>query len=701
MGTIGMERDQLLEHKKRVKEAAYKYVEEYNWILVPTVIGSPTSHIHYKQWRLPSTHPEYQPPPSPEEMLAWFDESPPISVLDKRPVEFFDIAAVTGSMSGIVVVDADSKEAATEARMLGLTSPVVVQSRRGYHYYWLNNDAVDQRNKVGEFPGQKGDWPHIIGLDLRANGGVIRLPPSYCSDKLNKYVWINDFSEIQDDKNYTWKAIERGTFTPPSKQKFSEQEIAELRKNNVLVVDFTGINLGDRESTISMIESGVPVKVGSRNHTVTAIVGELVAKRYPVDKISDRVHELMALPNWQHPLEEEEVQRTIDSIISRDKLQNPESWDGDDYKAVPQQVEEVTAVVEHRPKLQPLITAPKLDELREQIGDQKFIMYPAVTLPAICQVYGYSGHGKSLFTAHMLYAAVCGKDFGVFENRKKTRVLYLDFENSLNEILERMEMLHNIYCDDDDSGFAVYSPAMKGGSVLTLDTEQGLKEVLANAESHKAEVIVIDTYRTAFNGFSENDSHQWATINRAILVLRNAGYAVIGLHHANKASSTQGKNGTVTQLGSEAGSTAQLNLLEVQMRVTQIYPDTDAGNEEAEETRGVVDEKGYEALLKAKRKREEMYNEEYYIRTAIKVSYGKVRNRTPAHRSSYIGFAEAPDGTPVVIASTPLRKRVQYLLENGKPKMLIASEYNLPMHLIDEWDKEKIEKNNVSELLHI
>lgn len=701
MGTIGMHEEKREEHKRRVRQAAEKYIEEYGWIIIPTVLGGVSSHIRYKNWRLPTDHPEYTPPPTKEEMLAWFDEEPPLSIITGKREDCFDIAALTGAMSNLVVVDADSKEAAIEARILGLTTPVVVKTKRGYHYYWRHDGVSDVRNRAGNTPGRQGDWPLVDGLDLRGDGGVIRLPPSYNKDMVNQYTWMSDFDEIQDDDRYVWKPIARNTFLPPEQKQLTQEQKEVYKKNNVLVVDFSGIRYGDKESTIAMIEAGVPVKVGGRNHTLTAIVGELVAGGYAVDKISDRVHELMALPNWQHPLEEEEVQRTIDSIISRDKLQNPDRWDGDDYKAVPEEVEEVTAVVEHRPKLQPLITAPKLDELREQIGDQKFIMYPAVTLPAICQVYGYSGHGKSLFTAHMLYAAVCGKDFGVFENRKKTRVLYLDFENSLNEILERMEMLHKIYCDDDDSGFAVYSPAMKGGSVLTLDTEQGLKEVLANAESHKAEVIVIDTYRTAFNGFSENDSHQWATINRAILVLRNAGYAVIGLHHANKASSTQGKNGTVTQLGSEAGSTAQLNLLEVQMRVTQIYPDTDAGNEEAEETRGVVDEKGYEALLKAKRKREEMYNEEYYIRTAIKVSYGKVRNRTPAHRSSYIGFAEAPDGTPVVIASTPLRKRVQYLLENGKPKMLIASEYNLPMHLIDEWDEEKIEKNNVSELLHI
>ena len=133
------------------------------------------------------------------------------------------------------------------------------------------------------------------------------------------------------------------------------------------------------------------------------------------------------------------------------------------------------------------------------------------------------------------------------------------------------------------------------------------------------------------------------------------------------------------------------------MRVTQIYPDTEAGNAEAEETKGIVDDTGWEALQKAKRKKEELYNEEYFIRTAIKVSYGKVRNRTPAHRTSYIGFGEAQDGEPVVIASTPLRKRVQYLVDMGSQKATVAAEYNLPLHLIDEWCEKKLEKNDTVE----
>jgi len=369
----------------------------------------------------------------------------------------------------------------------------------------------------------------------------------------------------------------------------------------------------------------------------------------------------------------------------------PEKYEGDDYVVEPEP--EITAPVEFKQKLQPLITGDILQELQQQIGEQKFLMYPALTSPAIMQVYGYSGHGKSLFTAHLLYCATIGRDFGVFENRNKARVLYLDFENSLGEIVERMQTFRKTFPGCDDSGFAVYSPAMKDGTFLTLDTDAGIKEVLANAEAHEADVIVIDTYRTAFNGFTENDSASWAAINKAMLILRNNGYAVIGLHHANKVQSSQGKSGTVTQLGSEAGSTAQLNLLEVQLRITQIYPDTEAGRSEAEETKGIVDDTGWEALQKAKLKKEGLYDEEYRIRTAIKITYGKVRNRSAAHRTSYVGFAEADDGHPTIIASTPLRQRVRYQIENGKTIKQVVDGYDLPNHLVREWAADILEKN--------
>lgn len=676
-------------HKKRVKELAIKYIEEYNWILVPTYIGSASSIIKYKHWRLPPEHPEYAPPPSQDEMLSWFEDNWPYDVDRQKAYQYFDIAAVTGSFSGIVVVDTDSKEAATQARLLGYTSPVVVQTKKGFHYYWNHDPATDIRNRVGNAPSKRGDWPAVPGLDLRGDGGIIRLPPSYNSDMVYQYTWVSDFDEILDDPEYFWKPIARNTFLPKGSEQSSKRKTGA--RGNVYYLDLSRVK-ENSDSVIEKIEGGMPVQPGSRNHTVTSIVGELVAQRYPLAEIETRVHEIMALPNWTDPLGEEEVARTIESIVARDKSQNPDKWDGDNYREIVDVEVKEPSQTNYETKLQPLITGARLKELREQIGDQKFLMYPALTLPSIMQIYGYSGHGKSLFTAHMLYAACIGKDFGVFENRKKTRVLYLDFENSLNEILERMEALRQIHPNYDDSGFAVYSPAMKDGTVLTLDNERGFAEVVANAENHKAEVIVIDTYRTAFSGFSENDSHQWAIINNAILSLRNLGYAVIGLHHANKVTSTQSSKGTVTTMGSEAGSTAQLNLLEVQMRITQIFPNTDAGAEAAEETRGLVDEVGWDAIQKAKSKREITYNEEYHIRTAVKITYGKVRNRTPAHRTSYLGFAEAEDGTPVVIGSTPLRKRVQYLWKTKTPTKLIAEEYNLPMHLVEEYIDEIDEK---------
>ena len=105
-----MDREKLEEHKRRVQQLAIKYIEEYGWTIVPTYLGQSAAIIHYKQWRLPADHPEYVRPPEADEMLSWFDDNPPVNP-DGVVYEYFDIAAVTGAMSGIVVVDCDNPEA--------------------------------------------------------------------------------------------------------------------------------------------------------------------------------------------------------------------------------------------------------------------------------------------------------------------------------------------------------------------------------------------------------------------------------------------------------------------------------------------------------------------------------------------------------------------------------------------------------------
>ncbi|MGH9412244.1 MAG: DUF3631 domain-containing protein [Terriglobales bacterium] len=75
---------------------------------------------------------------------------------------------VTGSPSGVVVVDADSREAFDGLCARGIGSPHVVRTPNGYHLYY-HAPAEPLANSVGRIA------PHV---DVRADGGYAVVPPS-------------------------------------------------------------------------------------------------------------------------------------------------------------------------------------------------------------------------------------------------------------------------------------------------------------------------------------------------------------------------------------------------------------------------------------------------------------------------------------------------------------------------------------------
>ena len=157
-----------------------------------------------------------------------------------------------------------------------------------------------------------------------------------------------------------------------------------------------------------------------------------------------------------------------------------------------------------------------------------------------------------------------------------------------------------------------------------------------------------------------------------MLYLRNEGYSVVGVHHANKPQ----VQGSGINQGAEAGSTNQLTVLETQMRVTQIFPDTQDGMQRAEEVRGVVDANGYQKIQEMKALAEGSKGV-LRIKTAIRVSYGKVRRMTDAHKTTYIGFAEDANGQPVTISTRPIRQRIKWQSENGHSLEYLADFHNV------------------------
>jgi hypothetical protein len=98
-----------------------------------------------------------------------------------------NLAARTGQISRVWVLDADSLEALEQFEACHGKLPATLQSRtgRGVHF-WLKTPIVPVQNSVGRV------WP---GIDVRGENGYVLVPPSLHPDGI-PYGWINPSAPI-------------------------------------------------------------------------------------------------------------------------------------------------------------------------------------------------------------------------------------------------------------------------------------------------------------------------------------------------------------------------------------------------------------------------------------------------------------------------------------------------------------------------
>ena len=653
-----------MEHRERIRQALYEYVLDWGWSVVPIKHGAKHPWVEWKQYQTRQ--------PTEEEINEWCDHGAVSK--NGHVLQDFDICLVTGRLSGVVVVDCDSQEAVNEARRLGLTSNVSVNTRKGQHFYWSHHGDAEYKNKVGgHTKANDVSWPKVLGLDFRGDKGIAVLPPSRHKD--GNYTWNVPYDEL-DEAKYKWS---NRTFLTDVK-KLNNDVLQDLIEGQLPDLTDVGEDVWVPSSVEDdIIADGGVVREGSRNHTLTRYVGQLLnGGTTPSELYGEAVsfcekYMLEALPD-------DEIETVVQSVIEMDRTNKPWAYDKDGNFLHVSDRKEVAPVPRQS---QPLITRDQASKILEDAGTEPYLMFPAISHPSIMQCYGFSGHGKSLFLGHLLYALATGNDFASYECMRKGRVLYLDFENGLVEIADRLNNFYTAFNEpEDDEGFAVYTPSHKNSTMIDLRSDEGLQELIENAKTHRADVIVIDTIRTAFSGFDENRQQDWSRVNNVMLYLRNEGYSVVGVHHANKPQ----VQGSGMNQGAEAGSTNQLTVLETQMRVTQIFPDTQDGMQRAEEVRGVVDANGYQKIQEMKALAEGSKGV-LRIKTAIRVSYGKVRRMTDAHKTTYIGFAEDANGQPVTISTRPIRQRIKWQSENGHSLEYLADFHNVGVRTIKNWLK--------------
>lgn len=110
--------------------------------------------------------------PSIDEASAWFSSGSRVPS---------GLGVITGSLSGLVVVDCDSNDDARYWSERHPASPLVVATGGGVHYYYAMPSDAEVRNRAGVL-GRK--------IDVRGEGGYAAAPPSIHSSGVC-YSWLS------------------------------------------------------------------------------------------------------------------------------------------------------------------------------------------------------------------------------------------------------------------------------------------------------------------------------------------------------------------------------------------------------------------------------------------------------------------------------------------------------------------------------
>jgi RecA-family ATPase len=161
--------------------------------------------------------------------------------------------------------------------------------------------------------------------------------------------------------------------------------------------------------------------------------------------------------------------------------------------------------------------------------DPEWLIEPIIPSQRHTVLFAPAKMGKSLLALEIAAAAATGTQWGGIRFPEPIRVVYLDFEMTIDDVRERLSDM-GYSSDDDLSALAYYSLP----DLPTLDSPLGGQIVLDLAIAHDAQLVVIDTMARVVVG-EENSADTYRNFDRCTsLPLKRAGVAVLRLDHAGK-----------------------------------------------------------------------------------------------------------------------------------------------------------------------
>jgi hypothetical protein len=209
---------------------------------------------------------------------------------------------------------------------------------------------------------------------------------------------------------------------------------------------------------------------------------------------------------------------------------------------------DVPSELDPPPVITPAPPAPSVDELYPPVDWQQLWAKAGAPVEWLCEPLLLAGRavalfspakaGKSLLCLDIVAALTTGRVVLGNPARDPVDVLYVDLENTEDDLRERLADLG--YGPHSDLSRLHY---LSFPSLPALDTPRGGHHLRKVAEHHDARLVVIDTVSRVIDG-EENDADTFRALYRhAVMPLKAAGRAVLRLDHTGK-DLTKGQRGS-------------------------------------------------------------------------------------------------------------------------------------------------------------
>lgn len=660
-------------------EQALEYVDR-GWSIFPLSIDGKRPINEWAEYQTRRT--------TIEEVDEWFDQGAPTKSGERQKI--FNLAVVTGSLSGLLVVDCDNEASLEYAASVKWTSPFVVETTRGKHYYFAHPGQGRRfQNKAG---GIGRDWPKVRGLDFRGDGGYVVAPPSLS---------FNDDGTIKHSYSFDVPVGLEWDDLPLWQGDHQTVEAFEGKEFTFEDIDLVGVKTSAQSVSV---EDQVRTKVALLGRKLTVgdgtdawmikFCGQLVRKGIVNGELEKRTHAFYEefFTDGETPDETNRwLKQKMESAIQMDRANYATDYEMDGTRKKPE--------VQNTADTQALsfFTFDNAESLLSTVRSQTFWSDPVLPVGNIVQVAGYNGHGKSFFLTNLLTSLGHGSEsFGPFANTNGAApVCYFDFDNPARTLLERV-ISQGKAIGNPGGNLKYWSPSVlkdQRDINLNLLTDIGANNMLSMLDKAAPAVVVIDSIRNAFGGMDENGTQDWAKVNKLAKTIRDDFEATVVLvHHRNK----PGADG----LGREAGSTAQLTDLDTQVMVTQVYEEERVAKAKAGALDGHLEfecigwNKGIERTMRTpfgyiRAQCDQIKSEtgrDLRIRMVSQISFGKVRNETELHQTHYVGYCEFLDTGETRIITTKSRRQYAMILNGiGMPAPDISRELMIPLSVVKEW----------------